>query len=153
MRTSPRKEDLSELYKQCSEYLTTADHNMVRDSKEAFENSLRVRHMEVKEIVHEAHELGVINKDTLFKNGAWMGDDIEDITILGENAPFYKAVITTPASGRPLRASLPEKNVNHADNPYRLKHDSNHLDNIVGHIRNTAKRMRIDERQECQFEL
>lgn len=157
MRTRPSKEDLSELYKQCSEYLVTADQNMARSSKEAFADSVRVRHMEVRDIVTEAHDLGVINKDDLFRNGAWIGDKIEDITVLGSQSPFYNATITTPASGRPLRADLPDQHVNNVDSPYMLKAESTHLDNIISHIRNAAKRMRPIEithaTQEYQLEV
>ena len=157
MPTRPSKEDLSELYKQCSEYLATADQNMVRSSKEAFADSVRVRHMEVRDIVIEAHELGVIDKDTLFKDGAWIGHEIEDVTVLDSDAPFYKATITTPATGRTLRADLPDHHVNNVHSPYVFKAEFTHLDNIISHIRNAAKRIRIDEAtpasQECHLEV
>ncbi|MGH1375211.1 MAG: hypothetical protein ACRBCK_02585 [Alphaproteobacteria bacterium] len=139
MNIPETRTSLSDLYKDCSDYLQNADHNMVRSDKESFADSIRVRHMEVRDIVSDAHNLGVVDADELFKNGTWMGDEISDITVKDVQAPFYNATVQTPSTGRALRADLPH-HVNSADEPYKLKDYTTHLDGVVNHIRNAARK-------------
>ena len=130
---------LSALYSECSNYIRAEKIDIVHTDESEYQASLMAKFERACAIVDKADSLSVIDKVALFKNGDWMGDEIEEIQISSEDGSL-RAKFVMPASGHDIRAEAPGK-AHHIGAQYFVKNPEQRLEQTIRHIRNaTSKR-------------